>query len=308
MTDSSIQRLRLPGRLIQVAVVCSWHLDGMTLLADDHWLPPRVVSQHNCDAVPRISKRPPLPQHQSEPMQTLAPPMQSLTVLELPLESADTNPRLPDATSVEPRLQRLRELFGELHNRLEFPPAVMTQQEPETVETEVIEVISPLPADSSSDDHELSTSSKTVSEETVLSPVVEHVDPLPFFLPEHIASGAIDRLELADNLFAADELQMALDVYAAIDLDAETEVSRVWIMFQMAACYRRLGDITEASKRYRQLVTIADTTWVGDLSRWWLNIIDTQQTLSNTTNELDAVIQQLQESVHADIRSGNGTL
>ncbi|MEZ6145721.1 MAG: hypothetical protein R3B91_09955 [Planctomycetaceae bacterium] len=69
----------------------------------------------------------------------------------------------------------------------------------------------------------------------------------------------------------------------------------------MAACYRRLGDITEASRRYRQLVTIADTTLVGDLSRWWLNIIDTQQTLSNTTNELDAVIKQLQESVYADI-------
>ncbi|MEZ6050603.1 MAG: hypothetical protein R3C02_04310 [Planctomycetaceae bacterium] len=107
--------------------------------------------------------------------------MQSLTVPDLTIESTVTTPHLSDASPVEPRVQRLRELFGELHNRLEFPPAVMTQQEPETVETEVIEVISPLPADPSSDDHGLFTSSEAVSEESVLSPVVEHVDPLPFF-------------------------------------------------------------------------------------------------------------------------------
>ncbi|MEZ6145722.1 MAG: hypothetical protein R3B91_09960 [Planctomycetaceae bacterium] len=86
-------------------------------------------------------------------------------------------------------------------------------------------MISP-PADPSSDDHGLFTSSEAVSEESVLSPVVEHVDPLPFFLPEHIASGPLIDWNWLTTL-AADELQMALDVYAAIDLDAETEVTRV---------------------------------------------------------------------------------
>ncbi|MGE0375006.1 MAG: hypothetical protein AB7Q45_06285, partial [Planctomycetaceae bacterium] len=153
-------------------------------------------------------------------------------------------------------------------------------------------------------------------------PLVQQPEPVsvttpgdpPLTLPPHVAShpaawisqtvveSPVDRLALADNLFAAGETTTALNLYVELDGQTLSDVDRHWVEMQMASCYRRIGDIEEASKYYRKLVNVKDPTWMSDMARWWLMVLDKRKSMVRQSSELDAVIQQLQEQVHAESR------
>ncbi len=196
------------------------------------------------------------------------------------------------------RLHRLRELFGELHERLD-PPAALEAPEMEAVTPQPMIVndellISPVEIEPSTPAEPEHPSSATSTVDTPASP--------PFVIPERIVGTLSNRVQLADSLFAAHETQMALDVYTAIDLEAEAkeDAARHWIVFQIAGCYRRLGDFSEAARQYRQLVTINEPVWIGDMARWWLNAMETRAALTQRNDALIDDIDQLQGELHAN--------
>ncbi len=108
----------------------------------------------------------------------------------------------------------------------------------------------------------------------------------------------VDRLALADNLYAAGETATALKVYSEIDPKTLSEDDRHWYEMQLAGCHRRLGDLEEAAKHYRLLVTVEKPAWMADLSRWWLVVLDRRESMTRQSAQLDAFIQQLKDQVH----------
>ncbi len=279
----------------------------------DQWLPATGVSPDHCDSTPLLDPQHPTVFDSSMQWRPTPVPIDQSTILHNQQSTLPTPrealpqpglintlpPNVLSPSEVSPpdeRLHRLRELFGELHDRLD-PSLVPESPEinelvtvpPVAIETspeQPLEVVSPLPPQ--------------IEDNPELVATEANPTPSAFVLPEHIAQGVTNRLQLADNLFAANEIQMALDVYTAIDLDTEADPTRHWIMFQVAACYRRLGDAPEAAKGYRQLVTVEDPAWVGNLARWWLNAIETRNALTQRVDSLTSVINQFYEDLHAN--------
>ncbi len=112
----------------------------------------------------------------------------------------------------------------------------------------------------------------------------------------------VDRLALADNLYAAGETTTALKVYSEIDPGTLSEDDRHWYEMQLAGCHRRLGDIEEAAKHYRLLVTVEKPAWMADMSRWWLLVLDRRESMTRQSAQLGVIIQQLKEQVHDETR------
>lgn len=218
-----------------------------------------------------------------------------------PVPSSPLADHLPVMVSEDARLHRLRELFGELQHRLELRSEIEEREVSIPEAIPVLEPVCPPEQDEPPLPAEADPNIETEPVEVVL-PVEEPIPPA-VLLPEQLSEEVISRLGLADSLFAAGEIQMALDVYAAIDLKSESEVERYWIILQMAACCRRLGDMTQAAKLYRQVVSVTEPAWMGDIARWWLKALDTRTTLEQQTSELDLTIEQLKETLNAELGS-----
>lgn len=278
---------------------------------EEPWLTPVIVSSDRCDSITSDTEALRVVPEQlfAKPTEELQLDLQTLPVP--PVAPSDDGFENADVNSSDLRLQRLRTLFGELHNRLEAPTvseASVMAGIPEC-DSEVFEIVEPVPLPP---DETFSVNTSPESEDSPSFPVVESVtdsaslpvdepDSPTFTLPEQLTEGIVNRIELADTLFASGEIRLALDVYAAIDLDLEEGADRSWVIFQSAACYRRLGDATEATKRYRHLVTVTEPAWLADVSRWWLEEIEKRGGWKQRSGDIESIIKQQQESVHADI-------
>jgi hypothetical protein len=113
---------------------------------------------------------------------------------------------------------------------------------------------------------------------------------------------SIDRMSVADNLFAAGETLLAADIYRQITLSELPREEVSWIEFQIANCDRRLGKIDEARKRYRRLVGASALDWVQDVAKWWLDALDEEDALKKEHARLAAAIQELQKATHGTAR------
>ena len=78
------------------------------------------------------------------------------------------------------------------------------------------------------------------------------VVPLTDAIP--ILNEPVDRLALADNLFATREMRLALELYESIDANQLDPDDRLWIWHQIGCCQRMLGDQAEAEKYFRMVV------------------------------------------------------
>jgi hypothetical protein len=102
----------------------------------------------------------------------------------------------------------------------------------------------------------------------------------------------LDRLAVADNLFAAGETILAAEIYKSIKGAKLPRDEVNWIEFQLASCDRRLGRIDDARKRYRKLVGDPSTGRIQDLSKWWLDALDRQETLKKELVAVKALVEQ----------------
>jgi tetratricopeptide (TPR) repeat protein len=112
-----------------------------------------------------------------------------------------------------------------------------------------------------------------------------------------IIGGPIDRIALADNLFALGENLIALEMYSQVNVEFLSTADKVWVEYQSAGCLRRLNRIPEAQERYRRLVAQQDEKWLSDLSRWWLNRIDDREEAVQELANYQRLLTALKESL-----------
>ena len=113
---------------------------------------------------------------------------------------------------------------------------------------------------------------------------------------ESIVDGPVDRIGLADSLYALDELSIALEMYGKVDLKNVAVSERFWVSFQRACCLRKLNRIPEAQEVYRRLAGQQNAGWLAKMSRWWLDQIDARVEMETQVNEYKKTLTALKES------------
>ena len=103
---------------------------------------------------------------------------------------------------------------------------------------------------------------------------------------EHaVVHGTIDRLGLANNLYAVGEYELALDMYEKIDMNELTAQQQIWTDYQMANCLRRMGRNGDASNRYRRIAEQPEAGWLSEQSRWWVDVLEQIRQLQSSLEE-----------------------
>ena len=112
-----------------------------------------------------------------------------------------------------------------------------------------------------------------------------------FIVTEH----AVDRLSLANNLFAAGQIDLALPIYAELLTLEPAPNDRVWIEYQLANCYRRSGDIKRAEKLYRVVAGSTASLYWAERARWWMSNLAKVQGFLNRQAQLADALDQIQK-------------
>ncbi|MCA9033722.1 MAG: hypothetical protein KDA91_01270 [Planctomycetaceae bacterium] len=105
--------------------------------------------------------------------------------------------------------------------------------------------------------------------------------------------GPIDRMGLADNLYALGEFILALQTYEQIDQTALSREEAYWVEFQSAGCLRHLRKSSEAADRYRALVGKKDAGRYSVLAAWWLDRMTDRLRLEEVHQQQTQQIQAL---------------
>jgi len=136
---------------------------------------------------------------------------------------------------------------------------------------------------------------------------VDTTHELPSALPQHaVVDGPIDRLGLANNLFAVGEYLLAKEMYEQADPAEMTAQQQIWTEYQIANCLRRTGRKAEASGRYRRLAAQPETGWLSGQSRWWVDVLEQTRQLEKalaedgTSTSTPAKASESQHSTHSD--------
>lgn len=119
----------------------------------------------------------------------------------------------------------------------------------------------------------------------------------PVVPPTLVTEGAVDRMSLANNLFAIGEFELALQTYESLDPAVYSEKDRQWIDYQRACAHRRLGDLEAAKKMYRVLVSQDDAGTLGTAARWWLEHIERKAELERRMANLKAVLKNVRRAL-----------
>lgn len=191
----------------------------------------------------------------------------------------------------------------------EFPPAPQ-------LETNVHEARGPLtdphavpapPDERHTPDHSTTPTARLVEHhssaardagEKLIAPADGHANPLPH-ATETLAGASIDRIALADSLFGNGQSDLALQAYGSIDLLKQPVADRYWIEYQIANCHRRLGNLAEAQQRYRRLAGLVDAGWCAAHARWWLDALNTRETLQRDLSTISATLETVEEQLNA---------
>lgn len=108
----------------------------------------------------------------------------------------------------------------------------------------------------------------------------------PHAASEHaVVHGPIDRLGLANNLYAVGEYQLAMKMYEQTEMADLTAQQQIWTDYQMANCLRRMGRNAEASNRYRRIAEQPEAGWLSEQSRWWVDVLEQIRQLQSSLEE-----------------------
>lgn len=124
-------------------------------------------------------------------------------------------------------------------------------------------------------------------------------DPLPkdsanADQPFPVTNEPVDRLGLADSLFGSGEFQLAMQIYEKIKADRADPQDEAWLEYQIACCRRRLGDMSDAEKRYRTVVGLAKDSLLGEKARWWLDVIGKRRELEQRLAQLETALEAME--------------
>lgn len=123
---------------------------------------------------------------------------------------------------------------------------------------------------------------------------LERMSPDP---PRITVEGAVDRFALAESLFATGETELCLSTLDLIHSQSLSRENQLWATYLRACSLRKLGRVGEAQKHYRQLVTDQDSSWIGELARWWLDDIEERSRLTSDVKRLKETIKAWEAEV-----------
>jgi hypothetical protein len=195
------------------------------------------------------------------------------------------------------RIDQLQDQLKALRNLLDrrpLPPAAPPEPEPPVVPAP------PEPGIPAAPDHPMHEEADSPGPGASPAELTESSPPAPHDLfPEGIVDGPVDRLALADSLFASGQIDLALQTYQQVDPTALTGEDRLWIEFQLASCHRRLQDYPEAERRYRQIAGHQNGGLFATQSRWWLDAMTSRRTLEADLKRVAQSLQTLEQQRHA---------
>ena len=117
-------------------------------------------------------------------------------------------------------------------------------------------------------------------------PTAEHQTPAARPLSQTpIVDGAIDRLGLANNLYAIGDYLVAREMYEHTDMAELTAQQQIWAEYQIANCLRRMGQKAEASNRYRRIAAQPEAGWLSEQSAWWVDVLEQTRQLEKALQE-----------------------
>lgn len=114
----------------------------------------------------------------------------------------------------------------------------------------------------------------------------------------NLATGSLtDRLALANNLFGAGDIELALEFYQGLQKEDLDDAEQQWVRYQIATCHRRLGSVAAAEQIYREVASASgdDPTTAG--ARWWLDAIGRRNRLEEGIKGLDQAISSMEREI-----------
>jgi len=94
---------------------------------------------------------------------------------------------------------------------------------------------------------------------------------------EKVVVNNIDELihpfEIAENLYKLGEYETALDIYKLSIKNNITKDKKMWISYQIANCYRKLGLYNNAVEAYREMQEVYEGTYWAKQAQWYIQDI-----------------------------------
>ncbi len=149
------------------------------------------------------------------------------------------------------------------------------------------------------------TTDPTNTDETVPSPPATDAAATDSETHSPIAvTSTVNAISLADNLFAAGDTKTALRKYQALTKQTLPVAQKRWVIYQVASCYRRLGDIPAAEVIYRELAAEADDdtvkTKVPTHARWWLDALQRRKEAQDRLERVRFTIANMEQENRDD--------
>lgn len=80
--------------------------------------------------------------------------------------------------------------------------------------------------------------------------------------------------EIAENLYKLGEYKIALEIYELIDKNKIENERKIWVLYQIANCYRKQELYDDAVKVYRELRDGYESTYWSKQAQWYIQDIE----------------------------------
>ncbi len=110
-------------------------------------------------------------------------------------------------------------------------------------------------------------------------------------------SNPSDRLALANNLFGAGDIELALELYDGLQKQVLGNAEKRWVRYQIATCHRRLGSMATAEQIYRELTSETGDDLISAHARWWLDAMGYRKRLAEGVEGLDQSIRNIERQI-----------
>ena len=107
---------------------------------------------------------------------------------------------------------------------------------------------------------------------------------------EKVVVNNIDELihpfEIAENLYKLGEYETALDIYKLSIKNNITKDKKMWISYQIANCYRKLGLYNKAVEAYREMREVYEGTYWAKQAQWYIQDIKWRAKVEGTLGKV----------------------
>jgi tetratricopeptide (TPR) repeat protein len=99
-------------------------------------------------------------------------------------------------------------------------------------------------------------------------------------------------MALADNLYGAGRYDIALPIYQALAAGSLGANEQAWVQYQVGGCHRWLGQLDQAERQYRLVISLAGDDPLGGYSRWWLDSLTKRKRVQEELKAITTYLQQ----------------